>query len=599
MTAPFSTMISALDSALLALLWQGVVVALLLWFALIVLRQASANARYLAGCIALGALALLPLATGWLAWESPAPATRYATIVWVVAIDSRSAPPADWLALARACMLPAWAGGVLLLSIRLLWGCAKISRLKRRGEAADAATLATVSQLTARLRVSRPVRVLISSIADGPSVVGWLRPVLLLPAATVLGLSPEQLEAVLAHELAHVRRYDYLVNMVQMLIETLFFYHPAVWWISRRIRLERELCCDDIAVGISGDAVGYARALVSLERMRVASPRVALGAALGAKDGPLLYRIERLLGVARREPAPSRLPGIVAICLGLACFTPAVNPVKAQTPLPPAPVPHAPTLSAPRTAIQSSSKQAKRPLMQVIETNTQPVPLTNATDVLVEVSIDQSGSVNDARVISGPLAQRREALIRALNQRYPAGSGPSTRYVTVPPGPPFVVTPAGTLIHPPMFTQPLDVQPVLTQSAAQERVAQASASIARLRALQADASEKGAAQLQEAIDRSLGGLAEAQAIADGKDPLAGAKLGYISITGGGATEEAVRQVLARLPFRTGDVLTNSEMQAAVDIIQQNYSGATAYFGIVRRSGEGAFVVRLPSSPPVR
>ena len=103
----------------------------------------------------------------------------------------------------------------------------------------------------------------------GPSVIGWLKPVVLLPAATLLGLTPEQLEAVLAHELAHIRRYDYLVNIVQMLIETLFFYHPAVWWISGRIRQERELCCDDIAVRCCGDAVGYARALTALERMRV------------------------------------------------------------------------------------------------------------------------------------------------------------------------------------------------------------------------------------------------------------------------------------------------------------------------------------------
>ena len=122
--------------------------------------------------------------------------------------------------------------------------------------------------LRTRMGLTRPVRLLISSLAEGPSVVGWIRPVILLPAATLLGLTPEQLEAVLAHEFAHIRRYDYLVNILQMVVETLLFYHPAVWWTSARIRHERELCCDDLAVSSCGDPLCYARALTKLERLR-------------------------------------------------------------------------------------------------------------------------------------------------------------------------------------------------------------------------------------------------------------------------------------------------------------------------------------------
>src|SRR6185503_3583474 len=132
-------------------------------------------------------------------------------------------------------------------------------------------------------------------------MVGWVKPAVLLPAAALTGLSTVQLESLLAHELAHVRRHDYLVNLLQGLIETLLFYHPAVWWVSRQIRREREHCCDDIAVALCGDVKLYAGALAQLEELR---GRV-LEPALAATGGELLGRIRRLL-----QPAPSgrRIP---------------------------------------------------------------------------------------------------------------------------------------------------------------------------------------------------------------------------------------------------------------------------------------------------
>src|SRR5438034_11106483 len=111
---------------------------------------------------------------------------------------------------------------------------------------APVACMEALERLAARLRVSRPVRVLESAIVQVPAVLGWVRPVILLPASALTGLTPLQLDALLAHELAHVRRYDYLVNLIQSVIETLLFYHPAVWWISGRMRQEREHCCDDL-----------------------------------------------------------------------------------------------------------------------------------------------------------------------------------------------------------------------------------------------------------------------------------------------------------------------------------------------------------------
>jgi len=146
-------------------------------------------------------------------------------------------------------------------------------------------------RLRRRLGIEHAVTLLESSMAPVPAVVGWLRPVILVPASAFAGLTPQQLEAILAHELAHVRRHDYLVNLLQAAVETLLFYHPAVWWVSSQVRQERESCCDDLAVSVCGDRLGYARALAALEGLR--TPRLALG----ADGGSLLRRIRRLAGV--------------------------------------------------------------------------------------------------------------------------------------------------------------------------------------------------------------------------------------------------------------------------------------------------------------
>src|SRR5580693_5112634 len=150
-----------------------------------------------------------------------------------------------------------------------------------------------------------PDRWLVSALVQAPVVVGWLKPVVLVPVGALAGLPPEQIEALLAHELAHIRRHDYLVNILQSIAEALLFYHPAVWWISNHIRNERELCCDDVAVAISGDAFIYARALVDLEQYRPAH----LNPALAANGGSLRERIGRLLGQPTRFSSPRPGPG--------------------------------------------------------------------------------------------------------------------------------------------------------------------------------------------------------------------------------------------------------------------------------------------------
>ena len=190
---------------------------------------------------------------------------------------------------------------MVLLSARLGLAWVSIERLRRRALApVPEAVTARAADLARRLSLSRAVRVVQSAGVQVPAVVGWLRPVVLLPVSALTGLSPAQLDAVLAHELAHVRRHDFAVNLLQTAAEVLLFYHPASWWISRRIRAEREHCCDDIAVSLCGDRVVYATALADLETLR---GRETL--ALAATDGPLLQRVRRLLSPSSSAPRPS------------------------------------------------------------------------------------------------------------------------------------------------------------------------------------------------------------------------------------------------------------------------------------------------------
>ena len=311
----------AISTALLHFVWQGLAVAFLLWTALATLRNGSARLRYLLSCTALAAMTALPAITAWVVYRAPGAAIAsgaqfvdlppFAGSVTLSPADSLSA----WIAALEVWALPVWFAGVLIFAVRLFWSSKQVARMRREGDPAEASLVETVSRLAGRMRIGRPVGVLISRLVDSPSVAGWLRPVILLPAASLLSLNANQLEAVLAHELAHIRRHDYLVNVLQTLAETLFFYQPAVWWVSSRIRSERELCCDDSVVEICGDAVGYARALAKLERLRVISPELAMS----STAGPLLYRIQRLTGVAKAEPA-SKLPAVFALCLALICL---------------------------------------------------------------------------------------------------------------------------------------------------------------------------------------------------------------------------------------------------------------------------------------
>ena len=204
-----------------------------------------------------------------------------------------------------------------MIAVWHLGGWWQLGRLRRVGmrEAPEAAQQ-MLSGLLRRFAIRRPVRLLVSARVAVPALIGWLRPVILLPASVLAELPLQHLELILAHELAHLRRCDYLLNLLQTAIETLLFYHPAVWWVSRQIRVERESCCDEQAAA-AGDRLSYARALTALAELcrepRLASP----GLALRADGGPFSARTRRVLKRPVRDTAatPARLGGLAALVL--------------------------------------------------------------------------------------------------------------------------------------------------------------------------------------------------------------------------------------------------------------------------------------------
>ncbi len=172
--------------------------------------------------------------------------------------------------------------------------------------------------------MTRPVILLESCFLEVPVVIGHLRPAILMPVGLLAGLPVAQIESILLHELAHIRRADYLVNLMQKVVEGLLFYHPAAWWISRVIRMERENCCDDLAVAASGDAHEYATALASLAENRWAVSE----AAMAATGGNLVRRIRRVLA----QPEGPRAPVAPALSAGALIVTCAVALAAWQTP---------------------------------------------------------------------------------------------------------------------------------------------------------------------------------------------------------------------------------------------------------------------------
>ncbi len=271
----------------------------------------------------------------------------YKPAAWWSNVKTRLEP---WL----PAIVLAWLAGVAIFAFRPMASWYTVRRLRTVGVSPVADSIRSALSRTAnQLRITRGVTILQSTLVKTPVVIGYFRPLILLPLCIVTGLPESQLELILAHELAHIRRHDYLINLLQTLIETLFFYHPAVWWLSRRIRHERENCCDDIALSLTANRADYGRALLAIEELRAAAPAFAVAAG-GAS---LLARIRRIAGQesAPRTAGGATLAAFLASIAILAAATWAAAPAV-DRPAADASSRSTPAANPPKTTAQVSQK---------------------------------------------------------------------------------------------------------------------------------------------------------------------------------------------------------------------------------------------------
>jgi bla regulator protein blaR1 len=288
--------VQALGWSLIHFLWQGALVGVLFAWSRALLPKQQSSARYTTGLLALVVLVLCPAVTFALLWSpQPSGATAMGDVLVVTSQKSVSlagdmeAGFDGWLPL----LVFGWLAGVVLMVGRAVVQWRALDRIATQLAWRQLEIEEMLVRVAQRFGSLPGARVLVSACIDTPTLIGWLKPIILLPAAVVAGFPRQQLELILAHELGHLRRYDHLVNLGQAVIETLLFYHPVVHWISREVRHEREVCCDNLVLRLTdSEPREYARTLAALEDVRQLTPQLAVA----ASGGMLLDRVRRIIG---------------------------------------------------------------------------------------------------------------------------------------------------------------------------------------------------------------------------------------------------------------------------------------------------------------
>ncbi|MEI8384264.1 MAG: M56 family metallopeptidase, partial [Planctomycetota bacterium] len=442
-----SRVIESLGWTLVHFVWQGAVLAVLLKFAMVLLERASAQTRYVVQYATLLAMVAFSLGTWWwiAATERPSEAVAPTAVdvhlqqtplvieprmtdtaalgpmgtMQIETVESALVEPVttevilpavpterpftenrtSWQKQIHRRLLPAlpwlvcaWLAGVMVLSLRLVVGWRIVQRMRRLAVTPAAEGLQVrLKILAGQLGITRTVKLVESVLIEVPAVIGWIHPVILLPLALFTNLTPEQLEAVLAHELAHIRRHDYLVNLIQTAIETLLFYHPAVWWLSRLIRAEREHCCDDLALRLCDSPVTYVSALAMMEELR-ASPAMTLA----ANGGSLLHRVRRIAIGPATDSRQSSWWGASLITLAAVLALGFTTYLNSQ--------PHEST-SGLEGEPQQPTRELAGPTVEVQTTDDQPVPMPGIR-ISGRVLDAETGKIIDkVRMIPAPVYQ--------------------------------------------------------------------------------------------------------------------------------------------------------------------------------------------------
>ncbi len=311
--------VSRIGWTLLHFLWQGAAIALALKGALMVVEHSSSRLRYALALVSLFLMAALPVFVLCKPQRSqPEISAASETILFETAAATESITPAipilgkpDFRDMAQRYAAPlvpwiaaCWFLGMALLLMKTLRGIIQVGRLRRNASAyRETKGIDEFRLLAARAKVNA-APVLETNLVSTPTVAGWLNPVVLLPKGVYANIDRSMLDALVAHEFAHIRRRDSVINLFQTVIENIFFFHPAMWWVSGNVRAEREACCDDDAVATCGDTLIYVRALSRAEQFRSSMPVIALSST------PLLQRIRRLTEMKISKSSHATVIGI-------------------------------------------------------------------------------------------------------------------------------------------------------------------------------------------------------------------------------------------------------------------------------------------------
>jgi bla regulator protein BlaR1 len=326
--------VQALGWTLLHAIWQGFALAIVAAGMLFLLSHRASYSRYWTGISALFLQVLLSIGTFAIYYQPQAVQTTWTKMSHLAQPILATATPnhianvvpwyqqALWFLQAHlGTIVLFWIIGASVLMVRLVGSWVYVQQLKAEGiRLTDANIQKVFRRIATLLNVRSTVHLFESVRVSTPIVIGFIKPVVLLPAGLATGLTTKQIEAILAHELAHIKRYDYLINLLQSLVEIVYFFHPALWWVSSKVRTEREHCCDDIAIEVCGDKLAFAKALAEVEAYRQ-TPVLAM--AFASQKGAMLHRVRRVLGITEKRQqrmGPTGLLLILSLVVGVSVY---------------------------------------------------------------------------------------------------------------------------------------------------------------------------------------------------------------------------------------------------------------------------------------
>lgn len=328
--------VAAIGWTLVHSLWQGAMIMVAAASIFYIFRKKSANLRYLTGVGLLSAQVIISVCTFVYYFNALVPqvATQPQTSVKVQGLHFAVTRTSDvasytlpftvkmqlWLTAHIHELVICWLIGAVILCLRFLGGWIFTERLRLSATiVTDREWRSRFGLIVAKMNISKSISFKESALITTPMVIGAFSPVVLIPIGLLSGFSTSEVEAILSHELAHIRRNDYVINLLQSFVEVIFFFHPAIWWISNRIRTEREHCCDDIALSVCGDKMSLAHALVKVAEWQT-TPGFAM--AFASKKPLLLHRVQRVLGLTSKTKRPiGNLPIILSTFLLISCLS--------------------------------------------------------------------------------------------------------------------------------------------------------------------------------------------------------------------------------------------------------------------------------------